>query len=92
MEQRSLNSREKALEAKRKYYLKNRDTILQKQRQQLEAQQIYRLKNKEKIREAKREYYLKNRDTILQKQKQFYLNNCTPSKLYVFHLNTFIII
>jgi len=47
---------------KRKYYLKNREKLLEMRRQ-------YGIENKEKIKETKKKYYENNKTEILEKKK-----------------------
>lgn len=56
------------IEQSRKYYLKNRDRILENVR-------VYREKNRKKIREKDREKYSKNKDDIKKYQKEYRKNN-----------------
>ncbi len=64
---------------KREYYLKNRDEILERQRQ-YEAENPDRrrrwyLRNRELILERRRVYLVENRDQIKEYRRQYYLKN-----------------
>ncbi|ALK07726.1 hypothetical protein Q7M48_05500 (plasmid) [Candidatus Liberibacter asiaticus] len=83
MERKVLTPEERMLcrrEYKRRYYLKNRDKILERRRRRYlknkdkcrEYRHQYYLKNKDKYREYKRRYYLKNRDKMREKARQSY--------------------
>ena len=63
------------------YYIKNRDTILEKHRNRRKDNNYrkeYYIKNKEKISELNRNYYKKNKDMILlnsKRSRKIYFNN-----------------
>lgn len=60
-----LPNSEKVREYKRKWYLKNRERILRKQKK-------FRDENPELVKESHRIFYLKNREKILRRAKEYY--------------------
>jgi len=57
----------------KEWYLKNRESVLQKQREKYnyDTWREYQLKNKEHIKEYKRQWFLKNKVSILYQQKMY---------------------
>ena len=75
-----LLNKTKILEKKHKYYLDNKQSILDKQK-------LYSNINEEKIKERRRNYYLKNKETIKQKTKTYRENNSDKYKEYLREYN-----
>jgi len=61
------NNKEKVRDCHRRWYMKNRDRVLLKEK---ERHNQLSLQDKEKYTEDKRKYYLKNRDKILAERKK----------------------
>lgn len=74
---------EEIKEHSREYYIKNKDSILEKRKQKynenrdeiLEQRKIYNQENKEMISERKKKKYKENRDEILENKKEYYKEN-----------------
>jgi hypothetical protein len=68
----------------KEYYLKNRDLILIKQKNQTnpEVKKIYYETRRDYIREKQKEYYDNNKSLLLEKKKDYYCKNLDKKRNY----------